>query len=270
MRSKWIILATIGLLAGAVGPHPCSAQPPNSARQWIDAVNQVDGKTYRIAGWLDPAGQPHFNPSEYPQFVSRPGPGPAQPDVNPALPAQPGPKPNWPFPQAGVTLSKIPRPVAGQSWYGGNAVKVIEAGMAAPKAKPPDVHLTVIGVEAEQVKARERLQGDPRFRALEASMGDRLAVQFYGPTDPMVARVGLVDGGRPDVVIQTADGKEQKRYHSDPGPESLIAEIRKCDPTYRPGRDDQGGGINISGATIFGGIVVVGLAVLIYQNRGRR
>ncbi len=100
---------------------------------------------------------------------------------------------------------------------------MIEAGVEAPKAKPPDVHLTVIGVEAEQVKARARLQADPKFRALEAAMGDRLAVQYYGATDPMVARVGLVDGGKPDVVIQDSTGKERLRSHFDPGPESIVA-----------------------------------------------
>ena len=259
-------------VAGPAQPQKLVAAIPHSGdtlessrREWIAAVSQVDGKTYLISAWRSADGSPRFDPREYPDFVPRPGPGPAP--EPPAGPATPGPRPSWPYPQLGVIKDKVPRPVAGQAWYGGNAVRSIEAADAGePRSRPPDVHLTVIGSEAEQARARERLAADPKFRALEASMGDRLAVQFYGPADPMVARVGLVDGGKPDVVVQDASGKERRRFHADPGPDPIVAEIRKADPSYRPGRDDAGGVSIPSGATYFLlGVGAVG-GWLLYQR----
>ena len=269
--AKFLILLSLA----ALGQAP---QPPRS-RIWVEAVNQVDGKIHLISCWLAADGKPRFDPREYPDFVAKSpslvakpkaNPKPAKLDPNPRPdilsgphPPQPAHRDDWPFPEKGVIESMMPRPVAGQGWYGGNVPKVIERGREPSKARPPDVHLTVIGTEPEQVAVRHALEADTNFQTLKTAMGDRLAIQYYGPTDPMVARVGLVDGGRPGVIIQDATGAERKRYHTDPGVIPIIAEIRKADPDYRPGREDEASSLGISGPAMLALAVGVGILVML-------
>lgn len=139
----------------------------------------------------------------------------------------------------GVNLDRFPALGPGQAWYGGN-VPETRGAIGATEQAGPDVFLTVIGADADRKPVVESLQKDPEMSALAAAMGERLAVHDYAPDEPMVADVGLPDGGRPDVVIQDATGKVRYRARSDPGPSAIAAEIRKADPKYNPANDPNG------------------------------
>lgn len=157
-------------------------------------------------------------------------------------------------------------------WYGGNVPQ--SYGAAGDAARR--IHLTVIGPEAKATV--ERWRASPSFKAIEDAMGDRLAVQaIRDPRNPLVAAVGLPAGGRPDVVIQAADGKVLDRWKDDPGSEVVAGELRRLDPNYRPELDPKGGfhmglpdlGLVDLASSIVAGVVVLCL-ILIVREAVRR
>lgn len=238
LGSTLILLATIGQLASGEGSqqyHPAATQ----ARQWVDVLNPETGQPIRIAGWIGADGRPRFNPLEYPALAAAIEAA-GRPTTAPPPTPDPGPVPGkvgqGSYPINGVVQSKIPAISAGQVWRGGNVIE--EAGPGAEgrdKGGKPDVYLTVIGSKEERARMRTRLASDPTFAAVRSTMGERLAVHDYPPGNPMVAKVGLPDGGKPDVVIQDASGGEARRWHEAPDPAEVVKEVRKLDPSYRPG-----------------------------------
>jgi hypothetical protein len=135
----------------------------------------------------------------------------------------------------GVDHTRVPK---AREWRGGN-----DPEPASGPAPPPvdRIHLTAIGPTVE--KAEQVVRGwrtDERFRALEEEFGDRLAIQAFAATNPIVADVGLAAGGSPDVVLQLGSGKVVFRSASDPGPSVLVGEIRRRDPSYDSSRDPGG------------------------------
>lgn len=145
----------------------------------------------------------------------------------------PGPEPD---PPTGVITEKLPQIQPGMAWYGGAPTPDFRPGIDPVGAKgKPDVYLTVIGKDVDRNGVIKALDDDPTYRALKTQMGDRLAVHAYDPTNPMVTVVNLPAGGKPDVVIQDASGKELYRRAADPGPGAIVREIRKADPSYKPG-----------------------------------
>lgn len=203
------------ILAAMIGQPGASAPP----KQWIDTTDPRTGRAARILGWRDADGTARYDPIEYPWM--KPAPGPVG-------------KPVAGFPAGGVSFEKMPTVQAGAEWYGGNVHEAVgDAGERDEKT--PDVYLTVIGDDAQRAAVRARFEQSPEFRDTRDRMGDRLAVHFYPPSNPMVRKVGLVDDGRPDVVIQDANGNEVRRWHDDPGPGPVVAKVREADPGYRPG-----------------------------------
>jgi hypothetical protein len=143
----------------------------------------------------------------------------------------------------GIDLAKLPSHPGGQAWYGGNVD--YSAARGAAGEKPNRVHVTFIGSQVEREAARKNLEGDPGFRYLSEAMGDYLAVQDYGPENPLVKEVGLPNGGRPDVIIQTTKGgRVTYRARSYPGADVVVHEIRKADPRYDPDKDPNGSGLD--------------------------
>ncbi len=138
----------------------------------------------------------------------------------------------------GIDLAKMPAHENGAAWHGGN-VEYRTAG--APGQKLNRVHVTLIGSQVERESARKNLEADPGFRALAAEMGDGLAVQDYGPENPLVKDIGLVGGGKPDVVIQTTrGGRVFYRARSYAGADVIVNEIRKANPQYDASKDPDG------------------------------
>lgn len=185
------------------------------------------------------------------------------PPAGPAAPASPSAgAAALPFALAnGVATSMIPRVT--RAWYGGNVTTPAVVG--ASGRKPDRLHLTVVGAGAEQVVKRWR--DSESFRSVEGSMGDSLAVQaFDDPHDADALAPGIVQGGKPDVVIQAGDGTVLDRWRDDPGPDAVVGELRRRRPDYDPSRDPSGAG------SLFGsyhehltaalcGVVVVGLVL---------
>lgn len=97
-------------------------------------------------------------------------------------------------------------------------------------------------------------------------MGDGLAVQSFAADNPLVANVGLPDGGSPDVVIQTESGKVVYRSHSDPGASAIVGYLRERNDDYDPRRDPSGGVASGLGRVAFWGAVAV-VAVLLIKGR---
>lgn len=139
----------------------------------------------------------------------------------------------------GVERQNFPAVAKGKEWYGGNVS--YKAAVGSTAERPNRVHLTFIGNQVEREAARKDLESSPGYQKLAAEMGDYLAVQDYGAENPIVKDVGLVDGGRPDIVIQTTkSGKVTYRAHKYPGADVVINEIRKADPRYNPKNDPDG------------------------------
>lgn len=148
----------------------------------------------------------------------------------------------------GVAQSRLTPLPPGKSWYGGNVDARPAVGATG---KPPNrVHLTFIGSQVEREAARKDLEASPDYQRFAAKMGDLLAVQDYGPENPLVADVGLVDGGKPDVIIQTTEHPlPLYRAHEYPGADVLVAQLRRADPRYDPSQDpdgSEGGTIDLS------------------------
>lgn len=149
----------------------------------------------------------------------------------------------------GVSHEKFPER-QGREWHGGNVD--FKTAVGASGEKPNRVHVTFIGNQVEREAARKDLEQNPEFQRIAAEMGDGLAVQDYGPENPLVAEIGLVDGGKPDIVIQqTKGGKVTYRAHKNPGSDVIVGEIRRADPRYSPERDP-GGGLDLSQLLNFG------------------
>lgn len=159
--------------------------------------------------------------------------------VAPAPQSVAAPKGATPAKNYGVSFEYLPKVRPGQSWYGGNVDYHPSVGA---KGEPPNrVHVTFIGSQVEREAARKDLERSPGFQRIAESMGDNLAVQDYGPESPLVSEIGLVDGGKPDVVIQqTKGGRVMFRAHNYPGADVVVSEIRKADPAYRPSDDPDG------------------------------
>jgi hypothetical protein len=236
------------LLSAMLGQVPANGHPP---KVWLDTTSPVDGKPIRIMGWIE-AGQVRFDPAQYPQFVARPAMVGAVGAIGTT-------------PPTGVIGSKFPAIHAGESWNGGNVVGATAEAKARSKSKSPDVYLTIIGPEKERDKVRTRLARDPEFKALARDMGDRLAVETYAPTNPLVADVNLPGDGHPDIVVLDASGKECGRFREDPGPSILAEAVRKADPSYHQGgeRDASPGIVNL-------GWMLVGIVSAFFIIRAAR
>jgi hypothetical protein len=240
--SMLILMAMIGQ-----PPAPMPAYPPavvskpgeiERARQWLLATSPIDGHPIHILGWIEP-GTIRFSARDYPQFVPMPATATtSRPTTVPTGSVADFNKPT------GVISSKFPPIHAGQSWTSSNAMGVI--GETKNEPNRPEVYLTIIGPKRERERVKARLERDPEFQAVSREMGDRLAVEAYDPTNPLVADVGLPDGGHPDIVVLDATGKECERFRDDPGPSILADAVRKTDPSYRPGGDrGETGGMNL-------------------------
>ena len=169
--------------------------------------------------------------------------GPPQPA--PQRRAAPGAKPL----EYGVAENKLMHLAPGKNWYGGNVTT--RPAVGATGELPNRVHVTFIGSQVEREAARKDLEKNPEYQRIAAQMGDLLAVQDYGPENPLVKDVGLVDGGKPDIIIQTtAHPMPLYRAHSYPGSDVLVGEIRRADPRYDPSQDPNGsplpGGLDLS------------------------
>lgn len=127
----------------------------------------------------------------------------------------------------------------GKSWYGGNVE--YKPAVGATGEPPNRVHLTIIGSQVEREAARKDLESNPDYQRFAERMGDLLAVQDYGPENPLVKDIGLVDGGKPDIIIQTtAHPLPLYRAHDYPGSDVLVNQLRKADPRYDPSQDPDG------------------------------
>lgn len=159
-----------------------------------------------------------------------------------------GPSHGGPAPQGGQRPPALNYGVAndglrhlapGKSWYGGNVD--YKPAVGATGEPPNRVHLTFIGSQVEREAARKDLEKNPDYQRFAERMGDLLAVQDYGPENPLVKDVGLVDGGAPDIIIQTtAHSMPLYRAHSYPGSDVLVAQLRRADPRYDPSQDPDG------------------------------
>lgn len=172
----------------------------------------------------------------------------------------------------GVMTGALDHLPPGKEWYGGNAPKTVGAGATG---KPINrVHLTFIGTEAEREAARRDLESNPEYQQIAEQLGDLLAVQDYDPSNPLVKNIGLPDGGRPDVIIQTtAHPLPLYRAHEYPGAKILVGEIRKADPRYNPANDPNGsplgGGFDLSKflqlpSTLTEWLIVAGVCALLW------
>ena len=256
LGSKLILIAAMfAQLSSADSSPPNPAHRP--AKQWLVVTDPATGQPISILGWTGPDGRVRFDPQEYPQLARGPEPAHARPS--------PGG-----YPPTGVVLEKIPAVSAGQVWRGGNIQASI--GASAETDRPPDVFVTVIGSKEERQRARAELERDAEFGQLRAAMGDRMAVHYYDPAAPMVKKVGLPDGGHPDVIVQDATGGEVKRWHENPGAGPVVKEVRKLNPDYKPGgkpvTEEEGPWMK-AGVVGIGFLITIGLFTL-SQNRGRR
>lgn len=124
----------------------------------------------------------------------------------------------------------------------------------------PDVFLNVFGDGSEDVI--KRWEADPGFAEMERKMGGRLAMKAYPKDYPTNLGLKLEDGGLPDVLIQFADGREAKRWYSDPGATAVVGEVREIDPEYKPGGDAPGTSFFDS----FAGKAIVGVCVFSFAT----
>lgn len=177
---------------------------------------------------------------------------------------------------ANYGLAKDRIPTETREWAGGPAeTPRLIRGDPAVKDR---VHLTFIGDELTRKAARSALEANPSYRELAAAMGERLAVQDFAPTNPMVADIGLPAGGRPDVIIQDAAGTVTFRPKSPPDPARIVAEIRKADPNYRAEDDPDGAApsaawldtvkADLEAYSGLGIVVVLMLVLMLMNSRG--
>ena len=250
------LILTVAMLAQPPTADRSAPRPTtHPARQWLAVTDPATGQPIRILGWTGPDGCVQFDPQEYPLLARRREPMPAGPAG---------------YPPTGVVMEKIPAVSAGQVWRGGNVGASV--GATEQTDRPPDVFLTVIGTKEERRRAKAELDRSPEFQTVRAEMGDRLAVHYYDPDAVMVKKVGLPDGGHPDIIVQDATGGEVKRWHEDPGAEPVAQEIRKLNPNYKPGgkpaADAEGPWVK-AGVVGVAFLVTIGLSAL-SQNRSRR
>jgi len=223
-------LATGQLQCGPGGCPPARYAPASPA---LHVLADNSGKPWSSP---DPAWLAQWVAQENTRIAAKA----AKPAAKPATPAQSPAGPSSQFP-TGVVAQKLPHLPPGGVWYGGNVGASKSGTVGATEDGGPDVYLTVIGSEAERKAVVEALARNPELSSIVSAMGDRLAVHDYAPDEPMVADVGLPNGGRPDIVIQNASGKVQYRAKDDPGPTVLAAELRRADPHYNPANDPTGG-----------------------------
>jgi hypothetical protein len=245
----FLTLATIGQLPAAdrpALPRPVVSKPGEArAKLWLDVASPIDGHPMKILAWTE-AGQVHFDPRDYPQLVPAKAPEPQLQEPSAASPSNP---PN------GVLFEKFPQVQAGHSWTGGNAPQAVTGQV--DKVTTPEVYVSIIGSKRDRDRVKADLARDPDFGKLMRDMGGRLAVEAYDPTNPLVAEVGLVNGGKPDVIVLDATGKEIARFADNPGAGPIAEAVRKADPSYRPG----GGQHQPSGGIGPGWLALAGLAL---------
>ena len=164
----------------------------------------------------------------------------------------------------GVDHKKVPKVKNARRW--GSPGAYGDGELASEGGRQGRLHVTAIGPDADRVVAEWR--ADPVFAALEESMGDSLAIQaFVDPSNPMVADVGLPDGGTPDVVIQTETGKVVYRARHDPGAAVIVGEVRKRRPEYDPRMDPGSTGGDMAKLAIWGGVALAAYLLIRGQNR---
>jgi hypothetical protein len=245
----FLALATTGQLPAAdrpAIPTPVVSKPGEvHAKQWLDVASPIDGALLKILAWRE-AGGIRFDAREYPQLVPATPPGPLASTASATNTPQP----------TGVVFSKFPQVEAGHSWTGGNAPQAVTGH--SDKVTTPEVYLAIIGSKRDRERVKADLARDPSFSALARDMGGRLAVEAYDPTNPLVADVGLVGSGRPDIVVLDAGGKEIARFPENPGSGPIAEAVRKADPSYRPG----GGQSQPSGGTGIGWLLIGAVAVI--------
>ncbi len=251
------LILTVAMIAQPPTADRSAPRPTtHPSKQWLVVTDPATNQPISILGWTGPDGRVQFDPQDYPQLASRPKSAPA---------------PSTAYPPTGVVMEKIPAVSAGQVWRGGNIQASV--GATTDTERPPDVFLTVIGTKEERRRAKAEFERNPEFDQLKASMGDRLAVHYYDPSAPMVKKIGLPDGGHPDIVIQDATGGEVHRWHNDYGvADGVVGAIRKLNPDYKPGGKSA---TEAEGPWIKAGVVGIGFMITISlfalsQNRGRR
>lgn len=161
--------------------------------------------------------------------AARPSTPAAPPAPDTAADDRPAPAQNF-----GLDLERIPK--VPKAWYGGNVEP--PSGPRVIGGPANRVHVTAIAPTQEAADAVVAgWRANPRFAALEAEYGDRIAVKAYAADNPIVADVGLPNGGNPDVVVQDSAGKVRLRAAADPGAERIVSEVRERDPLYSPSND---------------------------------
>jgi hypothetical protein len=104
-----------------------------------------------------------------------------------------------------------------------------------------DLHLTVIGAEADRRPVMSDLGANEKLKAAAS----RAWVQEYDPGDWEIdPALKFPTGGRPDILIQDRAGRVLWRATSyqQAGPDGLAEALRRADPNYDPKDDPQPGG----------------------------
>ena len=202
----------------------------------VEAGQTAPPQMYRLS---DSSGQPweSTDPKWLQTWVGQRNAALANPRITP------------PVDNYGVNAEMFPKVEAGHSTIIG------EGPSLSDYPGKPDVFLTVFGDASEEVI--KRWETNPAFAELERRMGARLALKAYPKDYPTSLGLKFEDGGRPDVLMQFADGREAKRWYSDPGATAVAGEVREIDPEYKPGGDS----FEASFFDSFAGQAVLGVGV---------
>lgn len=153
----------------------------------------------------------------------------------------------------GLDLSKIGQ--HGTRYFvGGRVVDRKTAFEAVEKGQLTDdsgkLRVTVFGSPARTKPVADAIRAD--------SVGAKVHVQQYQPTDPMVKGLGFATPTDPTLYVQEPAGKVRHRSRTAPTPAEAVGAVRKANDGYRPAADPNlsaGGGLNLSGLAAFLGSI---------------